>query len=83
MMALHFVFIDSCVAADVEGLLTEINRNPPEERSKILTDGAKKNGLFITMARPAWATCRIFLKASANSIPLSRSDTLDWERPPW
>ena len=42
IMALHFVFMGSGVAADVEGLLAEINRKPPEERRKILTDGAKK-----------------------------------------
>ena len=42
IIALHFVFMGSSVAADVEGLLTEINRKPPEERRKILTDGAKK-----------------------------------------
>ena len=81
IMALHFVFMGSGVAADVEGLLAEINRKPPEERRKILTDGAKKERVVYYYGSTSMATCRIFSKASTSSIPLSRSGTTDWGAP--
>src|SRR5262245_26489779 len=42
IMASLFVLVGSGMAADIESTLTEINRKPPEERSKILMDGARK-----------------------------------------
>jgi iron(III) transport system substrate-binding protein len=42
IIALNLVFVASAVAADTEGLLSEMNRKPLEERRKILIDEAKK-----------------------------------------
>jgi iron(III) transport system substrate-binding protein len=69
MMALHFVFMGSCVAADIEGLLTEINRKPPEERSKILTDGAKKERVVYYYGSTSMGDMQDLFKGFSQQYP--------------
>jgi iron(III) transport system substrate-binding protein len=69
MMALHFLFMGSCVAADVEGLLTEINRKPPEERSKILTDGAKKERVVYYYGSTSMGDMQDLFKGFSQQYP--------------
>src|ERR1700754_4828855 len=69
MMGLLFVFMGSCVAADIEGLLTEINRKPPEERSKILTDGAKKERVVYYYGSTSMGDMQDLFKGFSQQYP--------------
>ena len=51
LLAWAVVFVPLQGRADVEGVLAEINRKPPEPRLKALIEGARKEASSTTMAR--------------------------------
>lgn len=69
IMALHFVFTTSALAADAEGLLTEINRKPLEERSRILIDGAKKERVVYYYGSTSTADLQDLFKGFNQQYP--------------
>ena len=69
LMAMHFLVVDSGVAADVEGLLTEINQKPSEERRKILTDGAKKERVVYYYGSTSMGDMQDLFKGFSQQYP--------------
>jgi hypothetical protein len=68
-IGLGLVFIGSGIAADVEGLLTEINGKPVEERSKVLIDGAKKERVVYYYGSTSTADMQDLLKGFNQRYP--------------
>lgn len=69
IIALPFLFMGSGIAADVEGLLTEINRKPVEERSKLLIDGAKKERVVYYYGSTSTADVQDLFKGFNQQYP--------------
>lgn len=68
-IGLGLVFIGSGIAADVEGLLMEINGKPIEERRKILIDGAKKERVVYYYGSTSTADMQELLKGFNQQYP--------------
>src|ERR1700747_1210938 len=54
---------------DVESLLSEINRKPAEERAKLLTDGAKKEGVVYYYGSSSASDMQELLRGFNRSYP--------------